>query len=153
MNAFEFLDTDSAMIEVPTASNNPLPPSGTAFVVDAASVPLEGGTDPSYGTVKWRTLINGGQHATREFVLGVAEFEPHGTLLPHRHSAAEFYFGLSGSGVVMIEGVPHTITPGTAVYLPADAEHGVTAGEDGLSFAYGFAENAFSEIIYRFSAA
>ena len=29
----------------------------TGFVVDVAQTPTEGGTDPTYGGVTWRTLI------------------------------------------------------------------------------------------------
>ena len=153
MTSFEQIHTDTSEFDIPKASNDPQPPSGVAFSVKALDIPLEGGTDPSYGTVKWRTLINGNAQVNREFVLGIAEFEPFGTLLPHRHAAAEFYLGLSGSGTVTVEGEPHHIGPGTAIYLPADAEHSVVAGPDGLQFTYGFAEAAFEEIEYRFSAA
>jgi len=152
MTPFDPMQTDSTDIHAQTASNDPTPPTGVAFTVDASQTPLEGGTDPMYGTVKWRTLINGSAHSEREFVLGIAEFGPYGTLLPHRHSPAEYYLGLSGNGTVTIDGVPHIIAPGIAVYVPADAEHGVVAGADGLQFAYGFAEPAFETIEYRFSA-
>ena len=110
------------------ASNLPHAP----LVVDAAQVPLSGGTDPSYGEVRWRTLINSCSEKSRDMVLGIAEFEPHGRLLPHRHDPAEFYFGLEGSGTVTIDGNAHEIRPGVAIYVPAGAEHGTQAGEDGL---------------------
>lgn len=141
----------AATITANTAANTNAAP--TAFAVNAAHVPLEGGVDPSFGSVRWRTLINGDDSAPKEFVLGVAEFEAHGTLEPHRHSPAEFYFGLSGSGIVTIEGVAHEISAGVALYIPADAEHGVVAGPEGLRFSYGFAEPQFGAITYRFSAA
>ena len=70
----------------------------------------------------------------------------------HRHAPPEFYFCLSGSGVVTMDGQPHQIAPGAAVFIPANVEHAVRAGADGLKFAYGFGENAFSEIVYQFSA-
>lgn len=135
------------------ADNISTEPSSTAFSLDAANVPLEGGTDPTFGTVRWRTLINGNSDSPKEFVLGITEFEPHGTLLPHRHDAAEFYFGLEGSGIVTIDGTPHEMRPGVALYVPADAEHDTVAGPDGLRFSYGFAEASFADIHYRFSAA
>ncbi|MEQ9694362.1 cupin domain-containing protein [Shimia sp. SDUM112013] len=134
------------------ADNIPAEPSSTAFSLDAANVPLEGGTDPAYGTVRWRTLINGNSDAPKEFVLGIAEFDPHGMLHPHRHDAAEFYFGLEGRGTVTIDGIPHEIAPGVAIYVPANAEHGTVAGPEGLRFSYGFAESSFADITYRFSA-
>lgn len=132
---------------LPQPSNLPHSP----LAVDAAQVPLTGGTDPTYGTVQWRTLINGTDTAPRDLVLGIAEFGPQGTLHPHRHSPAEFYFGLEGCGTVTIDGVPHSIGPGVALYIPGDAEHGTVAGPEGLRFAYGFAAPGFEGIEYRFS--
>ncbi|MGR3761887.1 cupin domain-containing protein [Roseobacteraceae bacterium NS-SX3] len=120
--------------------------------VDAAEVPLSGGTDPAYGEVRWRTLINSTSAAPRAMVLGVAEFGPGGRLLPHRHDPPEFYFGLEGTGTVTIDGTPHEIRAGVAVYVPGGAEHGTVAGPGGLRFAYGFAEPRFEDIEYRFTA-
>lgn len=134
------------------ASNLPHAPQDSPLVVDAAQAPLNGGTDPAYGEVRWRTLINSSSENSRDMVLGIAEFEPQGRLLPHRHDPAEFYFGLEGSGVVTIDGTPHEIRPGVAIYVPAGAEHGTQAGDEGLRFAYGFAEPSFEQIDYRFSA-
>lgn len=138
--------SDTVMLN--QASNLTHPP----LAVDAAQVPLAGGTDPTYGEVRWRTLINGTQEGPRDMVLGIAEFGPGDRLLPHRHDPAEFYFGLDGNGTVTIDGVPHEIRPGVALYVPGGAEHGVVAGEGGLRFAYGFASQSFEEIEYKFSA-
>jgi quercetin dioxygenase-like cupin family protein len=135
-----------------SAANDPHAPSG-AIVRDAANLPLEGGVDPVFGTVCWKTLIGGASDTRREFVLGIAEFGPHGTLNPHRHAPAEFYLGIEGEGTVTIDGVAHTIRAGVAIYVPGDAEHGVVAGAGGLRFAYGFAEASFADVLYRFEAA
>ena len=153
--ALPAIDTlEASCVELlPQADNEPYAPTGMAFTVDAATTPLEGGEDPAFGSVRWRTLISGGEHAKREFVLGIAEFEPQGTLLQHRHDPAEFYLGIEGDGIVTIDGVPHHIAAGIAVYIPANAEHGVIAGSSGLRMTYGFAEGAFSDVEYRFSAA
>ena len=138
--------------ELPQVDNNPFAPTGMAFIVDAATTPLEGGTDPIYGTVQWRTLIGGDEQTKREFVLGIAEFEPFGTLMQHRHDPAEFYLGIEGDGIVTIDGVPHRVVEGIAVYIPANAEHGIIAGSCGLRMTYGFAEGVFSDVEYRFTA-
>lgn len=128
----------------------PVEPVG--FSVNLDDLPVEGGVDPAFGTVTWRTLVCADRTVSTDMVLGVAEFGPYGTLLPHRHAQAEFYLGLSGDGVVTLGGVPHRIAPGVAVYVPRDAEHGVVAGPEGLRFAYGFAADRFGDITYRFSA-
>lgn len=124
-------------------------------VVDAAEVALEGGADPAFGTVRWRTLICGDRTPSSDMVLGVAEFGPGDRLEPHRHAPSEFYFGLSGEGTVTVEGVAHRIAPGVAIFIPseAEAEHEVEAGAFGLSFAYGFPRGRFAEVDYRFRAA
>jgi len=128
---------------------DPQPQSG--FLRKLEDLPSEGGTDPVYGDVTWRTLISADRTASCDFLLGVAEFQANGTLHLHRHVPPEFYLCLSGSGMVSIDGVQHAISAGTAVFIPGNAEHGVIAGPDGLSFAYGFARNVFSDIEYVFS--
>lgn len=123
-----------------------------ACVANADHAPLEGGEDPAFGSVRWRTLFCSDRTATSGMVLGLAEFGPHGTLLAHRHSPAEFYFGLSGEGIVTIDGVPHALGPGIALFIPAEAEHATVAGPNGLRFIYGFPRDRFAEVDYRFSA-
>ncbi len=130
---------------------DPLPAASQAFSIHTEQVALEGGTNPDYGTVQWRTLIDGTPCTPKEFILGLAEMGPHGTLPAHRHEPAEFHLGLEGTGIVTIEGVPHQIKAGVAIYLPANAEHSVLAGPDGLRFAYGFAEGNYQAIQYNFS--
>ncbi|MCM2560578.1 cupin domain-containing protein [Lutimaribacter sp. EGI FJ00015] len=120
--------------------------------VSADVVALEGGEDPAFGTVRWRTLFCADRTSTQGMVVGVAEFGAHGTLKPHRHGAAEIYFGLTGRGTVTIEGVAHTIGPGTALFIPGEVLHGTVAGPDGLQFLYAFPRDRFSEIDYRFAA-
>lgn len=122
-------------------------------VANADHAPLEGGEDPAFGSVRWRTLFCGDKTATAGMVMGIAEFGPEGTLLPHRHGPSEIYFGLAGSGVVTIDGVAHEINPGTALYIPAEAEHDTVAGPDGLRFLYTFPKDRFAEVDYRFSVA
>lgn len=126
-------------------------PQTAGFAADLKQQPYESGVDPQVGTVSWRTLISSDRTPSKDMVLGVAEFDAFGTLNPHRHEPAEFYFGLSGEGLVEIDGVGHAIAPGIAVFIPGDAEHGVVAGPNGLSFVYGFPENAFEDVSYVFS--
>lgn len=116
-------------------------------------VPLEGGSDPAFGSVKWRTLFSADRTPTEGMVMGVAEFGPHGTLNAHRHGPAEIYYGLEGNGIVTIDGVDHLIAAGVALFIPSEAEHRTVAGPDGLRFLYVFARDCFEEVDYRFSAA
>lgn len=122
-----------------------------AVRVDLAEQPLEGGDDPAFGTVRWRTLFCADRTATAGVVMGIAEFAPGGTLLPHRHSAAEVYFGLDGSAVVTVDGVAQVMAPGVALFIPGDAEHGTVAGPEGFRMLYVFPKDRFSEVKYRFT--
>jgi quercetin dioxygenase-like cupin family protein len=144
-----FAETGDIGTGMPVSNLNQAP-DNTGFSVCASTVAQSQG-EAHFGTVKWRTLIDGTVAAPKEFVLGIAEFEPHGTLMPHRHAPAEFYLGLEGSGTITIDSVPHVMTPGVAIYIPGNTEHAVVAGDQGLRFAYGFAEGAFGAIEYRFS--
>lgn len=146
VSAFQEATADTFL--VPEAANDN--PAG--FVVALDDQPIEGGFDPAFGDVTWQTLISGDTTASTGLVLGVATFQAHGVLHLHRHTPPEFYFGLSGSGIVTIDGQPHHIAPGVAVFVPGNTEHGVCAGPHGLKFVYGFGEDAFSTIEYRFSA-
>lgn len=51
-----------------------------------------------------------------------------------------------------MDGVKYKISPGLAVFILSNVEHGVVAGPDGLTFVFGFGEDAFSAIDYQFSA-
>ncbi len=141
------LEAATDVVFVPEAAND----NSAGFVTVLADQPIEGGFDPVFGDVTWQTLISGDKTMSNGLVLGVATFPANGVLHLHRHAPPEFYFCLEGSGVVTIGGQPLAVAPGTAVYIPANAEHGVCAGPDGLKFAYGFGENAFSAIEYQFS--
>ncbi len=139
------------LAETPTiseaANDNP-----NGFVAALDHQAIEGGFDPVFGDVTWQTLISGDKTASNGLVLGVATFPANGVLHLHRHAPPEFYFCLSGSGIVMMDGQPHHVAPGSAIFIPANVEHGVRAGAEGLKFAYGFGEDAFSAIEYQFSA-
>ena len=119
--------------------------------IEAADQPLEGGDDPAFGTVRWRTLFCADRTQTGGVVMGIAEFAPGGTLLPHRHSPAEVYFGLEGNAVVTVDGLAQPMAAGTALFIPGDAEHGTVAGPNGFRMLYVFPRDRFSEVEYLFS--
>ena len=127
-------------------------PPRRAVRVSSGDLPLEGWESPGSGTGRWKTLFCGDRTPTSDMVLGVAEFGPGETLEPHRHSASEVYYCTEGTGVVTVDGELHEMSPGVAVFLPGDAEHGVVAGPGGLKFVYSFPRPRFSDIDYRFSA-
>jgi mannose-6-phosphate isomerase-like protein (cupin superfamily) len=104
------------------------------------------------GRLSFRTLIDGDKTATTALTFGTATIAPGDWLSLHRHAQPEIYYILSGTGVMKIDGVRHDVSAGMGIFIPGDAEHGITnAGTDTLSFLYAFAVNGFSEVVYRFS--
>lgn len=144
-------ETDMFPSEAAANDNYPGRLNGTRHVVHLDDLPIEGGFGPQYGGATWRTLICRDRNDSSELVLGVAQIPAGGVLAPHRHLPAEFYFILSGSGVVTIDGAAHDVIRGSSVFIPGNAEHSFAAGPDGASFAYGFATDTFADIKYEFS--
>lgn len=120
------------------------------FSINVEEAPLEGLGDMQSGNLTWRTLISGDRTPSDQLTLGVADFPPHGTLNVHRHDPAEFYFGLSGEGTVFADGVSFRIAQGIAIFIPGNTDHGLIAGDRGLSIVYGFARSTFDDVIYEF---
>jgi quercetin dioxygenase-like cupin family protein len=122
------------------------------LVIRADEQRRDGWDDPVKGRVGWRTLFSGDITATDSLTAGVAELEPGGWLGLHRHTPAEIYFVLEGTGLVTIEGNEHAVQAGSAVYIPGDAEHGIRNADNALlRFVYVFPVGAFGEVEYRFS--
>ena len=112
---------------------------------------IEGGFDPKFGDVTWRTLICQDRMNSDNIVLGSAHIPAFGRLPLHRHDPAEFYYFLSGHGHVTIDGKATPVNSGVAVFIPGGAEHGINAGEESLDFIYGFAQHRFGDVVYNFS--
>lgn len=127
-------------------------PAARAFVVNSTLRPVEGTDDRKAGQLTWRTLISGDRCPSTDMVVGVAEFPPRGFLNAHRHAQAEFYFCLSGSAMVTVDGETLQVDKGAAVFIPGNAEHAVMAGDEGFSILYGFAVGEFADVIYHYRA-
>ena len=120
------------------------------FVTSADRLQMEGGIDPTYGNVTWKTFLTNDKTNTSELTLGVGYLPAEGILPRHTHTPPEFYYFLYGKGVVSIDDDSFIVSKGTVVYIPGDAPHSIKAHED-LSFLYGFAQHSFTEIEYVFS--
>ncbi len=126
--------------------------SGKPLVVRAEDLALDGWDDPVKGRVGWRTVFSGDVTPTEALTAGIAELQAGGWLGLHRHDPAEIYYVLEGQGLVTLEGTEHRVGPGSAVFIPGNAEHGIrNAGSAALRFLYAFPVDAFSEVEYRFS--
>ena len=77
-----------------------------------------------------------------------------------RHAQPEIYYMLAGHGVmlaghgvVILEGEEHGLRPGSAVFIPGGAEHGVrNTGTGILRLLYAFAADSFAEVETEFSS-
>ena len=124
----------------------------SGLVRDDGGEPVDGWRDPVRGVVSWRTLFSGDVTETDALTCGTAMLEPGGWLGLHRHATAEVYLVLAGTGVVSLAGVEQPVRPGSAVSIPADAEHGIrNTGEEELRCFYCLAADSFADVEYRFS--
>jgi quercetin dioxygenase-like cupin family protein len=125
---------------------------------DIKQTALESFPDPSAGgDVCWKTLISAPKTATDTFTVGIATCAPgksagcRGHLKQHRHKQAEIYHVTQGKGVVTIDGKEHSVSKGSVVWIPGDAEHGTeNVGDEDLVWLYAFAADGFEEVVYRF---
>jgi mannose-6-phosphate isomerase-like protein (cupin superfamily) len=88
---------------------------------------------------------------TAGLVCGVAEMQAGEHFAAHRHAEPEVYFGLEGEGDVVIDGVPHRLAAGVAIFIPSMAEHGVPTVTGPLRWFYTFACDGFDQITYTFT--
>lgn len=121
-------------------------------VRNADDVQPEVWDDPVRGDASFRVLFSADRTSSSSLYTGVSELPPGGWLGLHRHAQAEFYYVLDGSGVVVIDGVDHPVTAGSAVFIPGDAEHGSRNTRDvPFRVVYAFATDAIDDVVYRFS--
>ena len=82
----------------------------------------------------------------------VSEFEVAGGGLvdPHSHPTHEFYFVMSGRGVMTIDGEDRDVSPGDLVYIPPDTIHSLrpTGGGAIHCFCFAVAVKGAPEIDY-----
>ncbi|WP_424990228.1 cupin domain-containing protein [Fluviibacterium sp. S390] len=121
-----------------------------ATILHCAELPMESFSDPDYGNVRWQTLFTADRTETSGLTCGVAHLRPGDCLALHRHAHPETYFGLSGRARIMVDGVAHELTPGTAIFIPGGAIHGMFADTEDAQILYTFPANSFSEIEYQF---
>jgi quercetin dioxygenase-like cupin family protein len=82
----------------------------------------------------------------------VSEFDvkPGGQVAPHSHPTHEWYYVLSGLGVMHIEAAEESVEPGDLVYIPPRTEHSlVTTGDEPIRcLCFAIAEPDAPEIDY-----
>ena len=80
------------------------------------------GTVPVWYLVKPREMHDLTDGGSLELV---NEFEvaPGSAVYPHEHPTHEFYFVMSGRGVMIVAGEERDVSPGDLVYIPPDTVH------------------------------
>jgi mannose-6-phosphate isomerase-like protein (cupin superfamily) len=123
-----------------------------AVIASASQRDREGWNDATRGNASWFTLFSGDRTPTASMSAGIMEIPPNrGVLAPHRHQQAEIYFVSEGAGLLTIDGVETKITPGTAAFIPGDAEHALrNDGAETLRIFYVFPTDRFADVVYRF---
>lgn len=124
------------------------------LVISPSSIsaqPSESYPNASHGILTWKTLISAPQTQTNTLIAGTLTLPPKkGHLCPHRHTQAEIYHIISGSGVMEIDGVEYNVEAGNVVYIPGDAKHGIrNEGEEDLTWLWVFAADGFRDVVYR----
>jgi quercetin dioxygenase-like cupin family protein len=122
-----------------------------AVRLDTTTLPEATWDLPEKGTIRWQSVFSKGETETDSLTCGVAIIRPGEHFAAHRHAHSEVYFGLEGHGTVVIDGQPHSLSPGVALFIPGNAEHGIPEANETLRWFYAFAADSFDEITYRFS--
>lgn len=123
----------------------------TALRIDSTTLPHQTWDDPAKGTLSWQSLFSRGVTDTDSLTCGIATIRKGEHFAAHRHAHAEVYFGLEGRGTVVVDGQPHELSPGVALFIPGNAEHGIPQADETLRWFYTFAADSFDEILYRFT--
>ena len=128
--------------------------SAVSFVIaKPLAEPVQGWND-ARGRAAWTRLFSQGETPTDAMTAGVAELSDGGFLAPHRHPQAEIYYMLQGQGIVTVDGVAHTVSAGTALFIPGGSEHAIrNEASELLRFFYVFAVDRIEQVEYAFSEA
>ena len=121
-----------------------------AVVINSANVSKATWENPRCGSISWQTLLSSDITPTNSLVCGVATLEAGDDFALHHHPEPEVYFGLEGTTTVMVDGKPCFLAPGVAVFIPANAVHGIAAVGGLVRFFYAFAADTFDDIVYTF---
>jgi mannose-6-phosphate isomerase-like protein (cupin superfamily) len=100
--------------------------------------------------LRWKILIGDDQSETKSLTYGIMEL-PEGRFLDaHFHADHEVYHVLEGVGVVLIDDEVTGIGPGSVVYIPGNATHGIrNTGKERLVMIWIFPNDKWNEVEYH----
>ena len=92
-------------------------------------LPMHHGTTPVWWLVEPRSMK---EETAGGYLELAAEFavEAGGAVHPHSHNTHEYYYILSGRGVMMIEGEEREVVPGDFIHIPPESEHSIRTSSD-----------------------
>jgi len=78
--------------------------------------------------IRWKTLVGtagrfGEGLPDKDIAFGIGEMGPGAIYPPHRHPSPELYYFVSGSAKWNVDGEEFVATPGSTVYMKANAVH------------------------------
>ena len=116
-----------------------------------ADLPVESWDDPTRGSTSWQTLFSHDVTGTGDLTTGVCVVPPGGELAAHRHTVAESYFFLEGSGVPRLGDDTVEVHAGSAVMISGNTVHATrNTGSGPLRFFYVFAASSLADVHYVF---
>lgn len=103
------------------------------------------------GRTRWQILLSADRTPTEAMTVGITEIEPGQAkqFFLHQHAQPEVYTILAGHGVVQIYGKEYELQPGSLVFIPGDAPHGLcNTGDVVLRLLYIFAVDSLDQVVY-----
>ncbi len=110
-------------------------------IADVAPVVEHNGTVPVWYLIQPREMKEETEGGFLELI-SEWEVEGGGLVDPHHHPTHEFYYIVSGKGLMVIEDEERVVTQGDLVHIPPDAVHSIRPTTDhasvrGFTFAIG----------------
>ena len=111
-----------------------------------------GGTVTSWFMYPKESLREATEGSYLEFV-NEFQLEPGVAIEPHLHNTHEFYYVLTGSGMMRVDNEQREMHPGDLVHIGPNETHSLTAGADGVrcfAFAVSFMKPGESYSVAEF---
>ena len=122
------------------------------IIIHEPAQPFKQTIDLPGGRTHWKTLLSADRTPTEAMTVGMTEIEPGqaSEIFLHQHAQPEVYYILAGHGVVQISGEEYALEPGSLVFIPGDAPHGLrNTGDEVLRLLYIFAVDSLDQVVYK----